>query len=107
MEGREGGSKPPRPNSFSSVTSPNVGFSPQRFLTFSLTLSPHWCKISSSDLVPVQNYQDHSSKNQFYWSNPYKTEVIITFLIEIFQLPNFDHMTTSTILFELRDKICW
>ena len=41
-----GGQKGP-PIRFSSVTSTNVGISPQNFLTFSLTLLPHWCKTSS------------------------------------------------------------
>ena len=42
--------------SFSPVTSTNVGIGPQNFLTFSLTLLPHWCKISSLYLVPIPNY---------------------------------------------------
>ena len=29
----------------------------------------------------------------------------LTSLIEMLQLPNFDHMTTSTIKFDLQDKI--
>ena len=34
----------------------------------------------------------------FFWLNCYKIEVIIiTFLIEMLQLPNFGHMATSTI----------
>ena len=41
----------------------------------------------------------------FFWSDPYKIEVIIIFLIEMLKLPNFDHKTTSTILFESSDKI--
>ena len=43
MGGRD--QKIPRTN-FSPVTSTNVGISPQNFLTFSLTLLPHCCKIS-------------------------------------------------------------
>ena len=40
--------------------------------------------------------QDHlPKKKQYFWSNPYKIEVMITFLIETLQLPNFGHMTTS------------
>ena len=43
-------------------------------------------------------------KKQFFRSNPYKIEVTITFFIEMLQLPNFGHMTTSIISFESRDK---
>ena len=42
-----------------------------------------------------------NQKNGFFWSNPYKVEVII----EMLELPNFDDMTTSTIEFQSRDKI--
>ena len=31
------------------------------------------------------------------WSNPCKIEIMLTFLIEMFELPNFGHMNTSTI----------
>ena len=41
--------------------------------------------------------QDHLSKKWFFWSNPYKIEVMINSLIETLELPNFGHMTTSTI----------
>ena len=33
----------------------------------------------------------------FFCSNPYKIEFMITSLIEIIDLPNFGHMTASTI----------
>ena len=36
-------------------------------------------------------------KNWFFWSNPYKIEVMITSLIEMLELPNFGHMATCTI----------
>ena len=42
--------------SFSSVTSTNVGLSPQNFLTFSLTFLPYWCKISRPYLVQFLNF---------------------------------------------------
>ena len=43
----------------------------------------------------------HVSKKVVFWSNVYKTEMImITSLIEVLELPNFDHMTTSKIYFE-------
>ena len=41
--------------------------------------------------------QDHPSKKWFFWSNPYKIEAMITFLLEMLQLPDFGHMTASTI----------
>ena len=40
--------------------------------------------------------QDHPSKKCFFWSNPYKIEVMVTSLIEMLDLPNFGHMTTLT-----------
>ena len=39
------------------------------------------------------------------WSNPYKIEVMKTSLIERLELPNFGHMTTSTIELDSRDEI--
>ena len=33
-------------------------------------------------------------KNQFFWSDPHKNEVMITSLIEILELLNFDDMIT-------------
>ena len=33
--------------------------------------------------------------------------VMITSLVEMLELPNFGHMTTSTIKFASDDKICW
>ena len=41
----------------------------------------------------------------FFWSNYYKIEIVITSLIEMLELANFDYMNISTIQFELRDKI--
>ena len=41
---------------------------------------------------------------RFFWSNPYKIEVMITSLIEMLELPNFGHMTISTMLLESRKK---
>ena len=73
------------PTSFSPVTSTNVGISPQNFLTFSA--NPKLLNLN----------QDHSSKKRFFWSNPYKIEVMITSLTQMLELPNFGHMTTSII----------
>ena len=36
-------------------------------------------------------------KNGFFWSNPYKIEVMITSLIEMLELPNLGHMTIPKI----------
>ena len=36
--------------------------------------------------------QEKLSKNQLFWSTPYKTDVMITSLKEILQLPTFSHM---------------
>ena len=42
--------------------------------------------------------QDHPlEKIVFFWSNPYKLEFMTTSLIEMLELLNFGHMTTSTI----------
>ena len=41
--------------------------------------------------------QEHPSKNGFFCSDPCKIKVMITFLIEIVELPNFGHMTRPTL----------
>ena len=41
--------------------------------------------------------QEHPSKKWFFWSKHYKIEVMVTYLIETLELPNFGHMSTSTI----------
>ena len=83
------------PTSLSPVTSINIGISHQNFLTFSLTHLPHWCKISSSYLMSVPNYWTWTKTTS--QKNPYKLEVMITSLIEMLELPNFDQVTTSAI----------
>ena len=46
----------------------------------------------------IQNKKKSTpQKKWFFWSKPYKIEVLITSLIEIPELPNFSHMVTSTI----------
>ena len=93
---------PPTANSFSPVTSTYVEICSQNFLLV-LILLPHGCKISSSYLVPVANYWTWTKttttpqKNKFFCSNPDKIEVMITSLIQMLELPNFGHMTSSTI----------
>ena len=44
-------------------------------------------------------------KMWFFWSNSYKTEVVITSLIEMLELPNFGHMIASTIWLDSPKKI--
>ena len=90
------------PTGFSPVTSTNVGFGPQNFLTFSLklfaTLVQKFKFVPSASPKLLNLNQDHPSKKAIcFWSNPYKIEVLISFLIEMLQLPNFGHMTTSII----------
>ena len=34
---------------------------------------------------------------KFFWSDPYEIELMVTSLIDMTELPNFGHMTTSTI----------
>ena len=84
--GRQNGS----PTSFFPVTSTNVGISPQNFLTFNFNHLSHWCKISRPYLVPVPNHWSWTKttpqKKWYFWSNPYKIEVMITSLIEMLEL---------------------
>ena len=89
--------------SFSPVTFTNVELSPYTPKTFwplVLTFLPHWCKISRSYLAQIPNYWTWTKttleKTWFFWSNPYEFEVMIISLIEMLELPNFDHMTTPT-----------
>ena len=41
----------------------------------------------------------------FFWSNPYKIEVMITSVIEILEFPNFGGMITPTTLFDSCNEI--
>ena len=89
------------PTSFSPVTSTKVRLSSQNFLTFSFNLFVTLVQtfkaipIVSSKLLSLN--QDYPSKKVFFWSNPYKIEVMITSLIEMLELPNFGRMITSAI----------
>ena len=51
--------------------------------------------------MPVPNYRTGTEttpqEKWFFWSNPYKTGVVIISLIEMLELPNFGHINTSTI----------
>ena len=107
---RMGGAKsPPHPTSFSSVTPTNVGISSKTFWLLDLALLEHWRKISNLYLVPVPNYwtstKTTSQKKRFFWSNPFKIEVVISSIIEMLELPNFGHMNKSIIQFESRNEI--
>ena len=77
------------------------GLSPKTFWIFVLTFLSNWCKILRPYRMLVPNYWTSTNttpqKNRFFWSNPNKIEVMITSLIEMLELPNFSHMTTSTI----------
>ena len=48
--------------------------------------------------------QDHPLKKCFSWPNTFKIEVKINPAIEMLELTNFGHMTTSKIQFKPRDK---
>ena len=99
-----GGKKPPSllPLGFPLQLLQTLELVPKTFWLLVLTLWPHWCKISSSYLVPVPNYwfwtKTTPQKKQFFWSDPHKIEVITTSLLkEMLELPNFGHMTTFTL----------
>ena len=88
------------PSIFSLVTSPKVRINPAYFLAFSFTTFA--TQLSNFKATPrispkLQNLkQVHPSKNVSL-SNLCKMEVMMTSLIEMLDLPNFGHMTTSTI----------
>ena len=48
--------------------------------------------------------QEYLSKELFFWLNSFKFEVMINFLRQMLELPNFGHMATSIIQFDLGDK---
>ena len=99
--GEGGGQRGSPLTSFLPVTSTNVRISPQNFLTFSfdpfVTLVQKFTFVPSASPKLLNLNQDHSSKKQFFWSNPYKIKVVIASLIHMLELPNFGHMNTSTI----------
>ena len=95
----------------SAVTSTNVRISTQNFLTFSF--NPFDRLVYNFKFVPsarpklLDLNRDHPSKKQFFWSNPYKIEVMITSVIQMLELPDFGHMTTSTYNLSHVTKLCW
>ena len=103
------GTKKAIPTNFNPVTSTKIGISSQNFLTFSFnpfsTLALNFKAMPSPSPKLFDLNQKPLSKNWFFWSNPYKIEVMITSLIEMLELPNFGQMTKSTVCFESLDKI--
>ena len=62
-----------------------------------VTLAQNYKVIPTASPKLLNLNQDHPSKKLVSWSNPYKIDVMITSLIEMLELPNLGHMTTSTI----------
>ena len=91
------------PTSFLPPTS--TGISPQNFFTFRFdsfaTLLQNFKAMPSTSPKSLNLKQDQPQKK----SDHYKIEVTITFFLEMLELPNFGHMTTSTTTFKLREKI--
>ena len=96
------GAKRPQDQVFYS-TSRKVGTSLQNFLTVSFNIFATLVlnfKFMPSDSPKLFNLnQDNPSKKMGLKkvSNPYKIEIMIISLIETLELPNIDHMTTSTL----------
>ena len=85
----------------SPLNSTNVGISLQIYLIFNVNpFSTHWCKISRPYLLAVPEYLIWTNATPqikwFFWPNPFEIDVMITSLIELLELTNFGHMTTST-----------
>ena len=84
-----------RPTSFSSVTSTNVGISPQNFPS-KRVLNPFATLVSNVKFIPNTSpkvltlNQEHPSKNWLFWSTSYKIEIMITSLIEMLELPSHE-----------------
>ena len=83
-----GGGARQKDPSFSPVTSTKVGTSPKNCLTFSFNpfviLALNFKSKPSSNPELLNLNQDYPSKKQFFWSVPYKTEIMITSLIAAF-----------------------
>ena len=88
------------PTSFSPATSANVRIGLQNFLTLSFNLFDRVVensKIVTSASLTLLNFNQDQPPKRFFWSNPYKTDVMTTSFIQMLQLPNFGHMNTCTI----------
>ena len=94
IQDRGKGKKKGSPTCFLLVTSTHVGISPYNFLAFSFATL---CVPQAS--LKLLNLKSRASlkKIVFFWSNPYKIEVMITPLTERLDLSNFGHMITSKI----------
>ena len=48
--------------------------------------------LGTSYEVLADYYKTTPQKKRFFWSNPYKTEIMITSLIDTLELPNFENI---------------
>ena len=85
----------------SPVAYTNVGISSQNFLI--LSFNPFATSVSNFKTIPsvrtksLDLHQDYPSKKCFFFRlNICNIEVMISSLIEMLELPNLIHMTTST-----------
>ena len=96
---------------FSVISTKVRRITPKIFLTFNFnpfaTLMQNFTFVPSVSPNLLNLNQDHPSKKRFFWSNPYKIEVMITSLTEMLEFPNFGHMTTSAMNLNHDIKICW
>ena len=88
------------PASFPPATSTSVKISLKNFQNFSFnsfsTLVETFKPIPSASSKLLNLNQGHSSKkNVVFLIKPYKNEITITSLIEMIELSEFAHMTTS------------
>ena len=83
----------------------------ETFWFFVLALPPQCCKVFRQCLVIFPNYWTRSKtnpqKNMFFWSNPYKNEVMTTFLVKLPELPTL--ITWANLKYNLSHLIqfCW
>ena len=95
--------------SFSTGTSTNVWICPQNFLTFSFkpfaTLLLNFKATPSTGPKLLNWIQEHPSKKFIFCSNSNKM-VMVTSVIKMLKLPNFGHITKSTVLLRHVIKFC-
>ena len=109
---RLGGGQKASPTSFFPVTSANIGIGRQNFLTF--TFDPFATLVLNFKAIPraspklLNLNQDHLWKKRFFWSNPFKIDVVITSLREMLELPNFNFSQRNARVTKLwsHDHIC-
>ena len=86
----------------------NIETSPEHFLSFSfnffVTLIQNFWAIPSASSTLFNLNQEYPLKNSIFRSNPNKIGVVITYLREMLDLPNFGHVTATTIWFKSNDK---